>query len=60
MAETTEVPEKLYQNAEILESYAVEIRYPDNWYEPTMNEAVEGYNISLNFKEYILKRLIIH
>ncbi len=49
----------LYEKAELLESYAVEIRYPDNWYEPTMDEAVEAYSIALEFKKYIMERVVI-
>ncbi len=52
-----EVSDELYQNAEIIESYAVEIRYPDNWYEPTKEEALEAYNVAVVFKKYVLDRI---
>lgn len=41
------ISEELYEKAELLESYAVEIRYPDNRYEPTKEEAIEAYNVAL-------------
>jgi HEPN domain-containing protein len=56
MNEIEEISDNLYEKAEILESYAVEIRYPDNWYEPTRDEAIEAYNIALEFKKYVLGR----
>ncbi|WP_164522149.1 HEPN domain-containing protein [Halocella sp. SP3-1] len=59
MDDIENVSESLYQKAEILESYAVEIRYPDNWYEPTKEETAEAYNIAVEFKKYILDRVII-
>lgn len=59
MHDIENVSESLYQQAEILESYAVEIRYPDDWYEPTKEEAAEAYKIALEFKKYVLNRVII-
>jgi len=43
--------------ADILTDYAVEIRYPDDWYEPTMEEAREAYEISLRVKDFVLEKL---
>ncbi len=40
-------------------SKALEVRYPDNWYEPTRDEVVEAYNIALEFKKYVLERIVI-
>jgi HEPN domain-containing protein len=54
-----DISEDLYEKAELLESYAVEIRYPDDWYEPTNDEALEAYNVALVFKDYVLERVII-
>jgi len=47
----------MYSMAEILESYAVEMLYPDDWYEPTEKEAREAYAIAMKIREYILKRI---
>lgn len=46
----------MYSRAEILESYAVEMRYPDDWYEPTEKEAREAHSMAIKIREYILKR----
>ena len=43
--------------ADILTDYAVEIRYPDDWYEPTLKEARQAYEISLKVKDFVLKKL---
>ena len=37
--------EKL-SNADLLTDYAVEIRYPDDWYEPTIEETRKAYEIT--------------
>lgn len=47
----------MYEKAETLESYAVEIRYPDNWYEPTVQEAQQAYEIALEFQKYVHERM---
>lgn len=54
-----EVSSDLYRKAEVLESYAVEIRYPDNWYEATKEEAMEAYEISLEFRKFVLAGIAI-
>ena len=41
----------------MLTDYAVEIRYPDDWYEPSMEETKEAYAIALKVKEFVLKKL---
>lgn len=43
--------------ADILTDYAVEIRYPDEWYEPTLEEAKEAYEMALNIKLFVLEKL---
>lgn len=43
--------------ADILTDYAVEIRYPGDWYEPTIEEAKEAYEIALKVKEFVLGKL---
>jgi HEPN domain-containing protein len=40
-----------------LTDYAVEIRYPDDWYEPTGEETKQAYELALKVKEFVLKRL---
>ncbi len=42
-----------------LSFYAVEVRYPDDFYIPTENEAQECLNIARNVKDFVLKKLNI-
>ena len=42
-----------------LSFYAVEVRYPDDFYVPTLEEAQECYTLAMNIKNFILKRLNI-
>ena len=42
---------------DILTDYAVEIRYPDDWYEPTIDEAREAIDLALVVKENIFVKL---
>ncbi|MFW6311951.1 MAG: HEPN domain-containing protein, partial [Nanoarchaeota archaeon] len=58
IADIENITEEMYQKADILESYAVEIRYPDDWYEPTKEEAQEAYEIALMFKKFVLDKVI--
>lgn len=44
-------------DADSLTDYAVEIRYPDEWYEPTIEEAKQAYETALRVKDFVLKRL---
>src|SRR5574340_828206 len=44
-------------HADVLTDYAVEIRYPDEWYEPTMEEAKEAYELALEVKKFVLERI---
>lgn len=48
--------EKL-SNADILTDYAVEIRYPDEWYEPGIEEARKAYGLAKEVKEFVLDKL---
>lgn len=41
------VSEELYEKLEKLEDYAVEVRYPDDWAEITLDEAKEAYATAL-------------
>ena len=43
--------------ADNLTDYAVEIRYPDDWYEPTEEETKQAYELALKVKEFVLKKL---
>lgn len=45
------------EHADILTDYAVEIRYPDDWYEPTIDEANEAYSIAVEVKKFVLSML---
>ncbi|MBU0651044.1 HEPN domain-containing protein [bacterium] len=47
----------LYDKIEELEGYAVEIRYPDDWCEPTEEEAKAAYDIACKVKARIIKEL---
>ena len=42
-----------------LSFFAVEVRYPDEFYIPTIDEARENLEIALKVKEFILKKLNI-
>lgn len=55
--EIDKVSDQMYSIAEILESYAVEMRYPDEWYEPSEEEAKEAYSIAVKIREYILEKI---
>lgn len=43
--------------ADNLTDYAVEIRYPDDWYEPTIEETKQAYEIMSKVKDFVLKKL---
>ena len=47
--------EQFYDFVETLSGYAVEIRYPDDWSEPSIEEAKGAYEIALNIKGYIVR-----
>jgi HEPN domain-containing protein len=40
-----------------LSEYAVEIRYPDDFYIPDIDETRESYKAALHIKEFVLKKL---
>lgn len=49
---------QLYQmKAHKLTRYAVEVRYPDDFYIPTIDEAKESIQIAHNVKNFILNKL---
>lgn len=45
------------EEADKLTDYAIEIRYPDDWYEPTLNEAKEAFDIATKIKEFIQNKI---
>jgi len=47
------VSEELYSIAELLDDYAVGIRYPGNCYEPTREDATNAYDAALKIKNTI-------
>ncbi|RKX92154.1 MAG: DNA-binding protein [Spirochaetes bacterium] len=49
--------ESLIYEAEQLTPYAVEIRYPDDYFNPTSEEAKEAFFIANKIKDYILIRI---
>lgn len=55
--EMDKVSGQMYSMTEVLESYAVEMRYPDDWYEPTEEEAKEAYSIAMKIRRYIFKKI---
>lgn len=40
-----------------LSFYAVEVRYPDDFYAPSVNEARDCYAIAQNIRDFVLKEL---
>ena len=45
------------EEADKLTDYAIEIRYPDDWYEPTLEEAKEAFEIATKIKEFIQNKI---
>ena len=39
-----------------LTQYAIEVRYPDEFYIPTLEEAKEAYEIARKIKDFILEK----
>ncbi|HCC69150.1 MAG TPA: hypothetical protein DEP99_04615 [Nitrospiraceae bacterium] len=42
-----------------LTRYGVEVRYPDIFYEPSLEEAKQAYETALKVKEIVLKKIKI-
>ena len=55
--EKEQMSDDLYSMAEELEGYAVEIRYPDDWQEPTQEEGREAYRIAIAIREVVLGKM---
>lgn len=53
------VPDEVYDSAEILEDYGVNIRYPGDWFEPSVQDIEEAYNSAKKIKEFVSIRLVI-
>lgn len=51
--------ENLYEVAEKLASYAIDIRYPDEFYIPSIKEAEEAFKLATFAKDFVLKKLNI-
>lgn len=51
--------ENLYGVVKMLGDYAIEIRYPDEFYIPTVEEAKESFEKATIVKDFILKKLNI-
>lgn len=47
------VPDGIYNAAEILEDYGVEIRYPGDWAQLNEEDIYEAYQAALKIKEFI-------
>lgn len=45
------------KNADILTEYAVEFRYPEDFYLPSVEEAREAYSLALKVKDFVLERI---
>lgn len=57
IAENNKEIEQFYDMVETLSGYAVEIRYPDDRTEPSIEEATAAYEIALSIKEYVVKMM---
>lgn len=55
--EKEDISDDYYDLIEKLEDYAVEIRYPDDWFEPTLEDAQEAYEIANKLKDFILGKI---
>jgi len=55
--EKQRIPDELYEMIEKLEDYAVEIRYPDDWYNPSLDESKEAYEIAKKVKKFVLNEV---
>lgn len=46
----------LKEETDKLTDYAIEVRYPDEWFEPSLDDAKEAVKIAKKVKEFILNR----
>jgi HEPN domain-containing protein len=47
----------LKEEADKLTDYAIEIRYPEEWIEPTMEDAKEAFEIAKKIKVFVLNKI---
>lgn len=47
----------LYEVAKELSDYAIEIRYPDEFYIPTLEEARKSFDIATRVKDFIFEKI---
>ena len=45
------------QFADDLTDYAVELRYPDDWYEPSVEETKAAYKSAVTVREFVLSKI---
>lgn len=57
IAEREKVEMDIYSAGELLEDYAVSIRYPVNDFDPTIQDAREAFEEALKVKEYLKGKL---
>ena len=53
------VPDSLYGNAEILEDYSVEVRYPGNGIDLNQEDVNEAFQVALKIKGFIKGKIEI-
>ncbi len=51
--EKEHISDEVYDQLEQLEGYAVEIRYPDDWFEPSLEDAKEALEIAKNIENLV-------
>ncbi|NOR77416.1 MAG: HEPN domain-containing protein [Methanophagales archaeon] len=49
----------LKEKADKLTDYAVEVRYPEDEFEPTLEEAKESFDIAKKIKEFVLNKITV-
>jgi len=47
----------LKEEADKLTDYAIEVRYPEEWFEPSLEEAKEAVEIAKKMREFVLNRI---
>ena len=57
ISEKDKVDDIIYDIAEQLEDYSVQIRYPDDWYEPSLEEAKTAYTNAKKIEKYVFDKL---
>ena len=57
IADSTPLADDIYDMAEKLEDYAVEVRYPDSGQNPTLDEAREAVEIAKMFRNMVVGKM---